>query len=370
MICARYPARAAKGDQTRSLAFLRELGRHHEVTVLTAGAAPDAAAAAELQAHAASVVVPLNRAQRVLAAAGAVLRGVPAQVGWMMPPRAWRHARRAARDHDVVLAMTARSLRGPLPRPVVLDHVDALSLNMTRRARGPEAWPVRAFARMEAVLLRRHERRAAAWAAAQLATSREDADHLPAAPAVDVLASPWDGRVEAAVLEAERTIDVMLSGNMAYPPNRDAAEWLAREILPAVRRRRPDTSACVVGRAAAALALPGVQVASDVHDVGEWLRRARVAVVPLRLGTGSPNKLLEAVAAGAAVVATPWAAARFDLPCAAGSTAEELAAEIVRLLDDEAARGQLAAGALARLSEHGAGRAAERLEAILSAACR
>src|SRR5438270_74965 len=84
---------------------------------------------------------------RALAALADTVRGRPAQLGYTMTPATWRRAARAAADADVVIAITVRALRGPLPVPVVVDHVDALSLNWARRASGPEALPVRLLAR-------------------------------------------------------------------------------------------------------------------------------------------------------------------------------------------------------------------------------
>jgi hypothetical protein len=284
----------------------------------------------------------------------------------MMPGSAWRRARDQAAKADVVLVNTSRSLRGPLPAPVVLDHVDALSLNMRRRATGPERVPTRAAARLEAALMRRWERRAARWCTCQVATTPEDAASLPAEPRCEVIPVGWDA--QAAVDErGERDLDVVLSGNMGYPPNRDAAEWFASEILPAVRRRRPGTSAWVVGRGASSLRLSGVEIASDVPDLLAYLRRAKVAIAPLRMGTGSPYKVLEAAASGAAVVATGWAARGFGLP-AAGDGAEELARRTVELLDNEAMRAEHARAGLAVVRRHRGDRLARRLEEVLQGA--
>jgi glycosyltransferase involved in cell wall biosynthesis len=154
---------------------------------------------------------------------------------------------------------------------------------------------------------------------------------------------------------------------MRYPPNRDAAEWFASEILPEVRRRRPGTTAWVVGRDASSLRLSGVEIASDVPDLLAYLRRAKVAIAPLRMGTGSPYKVLEAAASGAAVVATPWAAQGFGLP-AAGEGAQALARRTVELLENEALRAEQARAGLAVARRHRGDRLARRLEEVLRGA--
>ena len=82
-----------------------------------------------------------------------------------------------------------------------------------------------------------------------------------------------------------------------------------------------------------------MQVHSDVPSLAEYLVRARTAVVPLRLGTGAPNKVLEAIAAGAVIVGTSGALAPFSLPpgvAAEADTTEALADAVVGLLSDPA----------------------------------
>jgi glycosyltransferase involved in cell wall biosynthesis len=158
---------------------------------------------------------------------------------------------------------------------------------------------------------------------------------------------------------------------MRYPPNRDAAAWLARELVPLLRARFPSARVVVAGRGASGLALDGgVEVMSDVPDMAEVLRRSRVALVPLRLGTGSPFKLLEAAAGGAAVVCTRWSSERFEVPARIAETAEEYAGEVATLLGDERSRRELARSAMDALEQHTSPAASRRLEIVLAGAAR
>ena len=134
-----------------------------------------------------------------------------------------------------MLVNTSRSLRGPLPAPVVLDHVDALSLNMRRRASGPEA----------SADAGRCPRRGGADAPLGApggglvrgpgGVGGRRCREPPVAAPCEVIPVGWDGAHAPDDPDA-RDLDVVLSGNMGYPPNRDAAEWFAAEVLPAIRR--------------------------------------------------------------------------------------------------------------------------------------
>lgn len=102
---------------------------------------------------------------------------------------------------------------------------------------------------------------------------------------------------------------VVMTGSLHYGPNVDGARWFAEQVFPRVRANVPEATFDLVGQAplAEVRALaerPGVAVHADVPSVGPWLDRCRVAVVPLRIGTGTRLKALEAMAAGRPVVGT------------------------------------------------------------------
>jgi polysaccharide biosynthesis protein PslH len=151
---------------------------------------------------------------------------------------------------------------------------------------------------------------------------------------------------------------VLFVGGYGHPPNVEAALRLGREILPRVRERQPDVVLCLVGdrppEEVRELAGDGTVVTGRVSDVRPFLDSAAVVVAPLRMGGGMRNKVLEALAAGKAVVASPLAAAGLDAEGAQqlrlAETDAEFAAAIVELMQDEEARRALA-GAGRRWSE-------------------
>ena len=147
---------------------------------------------------------------------------------------------------------------------------------------------------------------------------------------------------------------VVFTGVMSYSPNIAAAEFLARRVMPRVREARASARLAIVGRepspAVTALReLPGVEVVGGVPDLRPWLWGSGVYACPMVSGTGIKNKLLEAMAAGAATVVTPRALqgirARPNEEVLIGSTEAELADQIVRVLTDERLAAALGAAA-------------------------
>jgi glycosyltransferase involved in cell wall biosynthesis len=143
---------------------------------------------------------------------------------------------------------------------------------------------------------------------------------------------------------------VLFVGNFTHPPNRDAATWLVREIMPRVRARYPGAWLRLVGsdppREVRALAGERVEVRPDVPDVEPYLAAAAVCAAPVRLGGGMRMKVLYALAAGKAVVSTSRGAEGFrqadrESPMLVYDDAEQIAEAIAHLLADEGRRREL-----------------------------
>lgn len=143
---------------------------------------------------------------------------------------------------------------------------------------------------------------------------------------------------------------LVLTGSMNYRPNIDAATWFAHDVWPLVHAAEPDTRFVIVGsdphpRVAALAAQDGITVTGRVPDVLPYLHGATVFVVPLRMGSGTRLKLLQALAAQRAVVTTSLGAQGVDVQDGVhlrrADTATEFAAAAIDLLRDPARRQQL-----------------------------
>lgn len=270
-------------------------------------------------------------------------------------------------------------LRLPPAIPVVLTEHEAFQASAegwraTRLRERPEMWLRRRdWARWA-------EFRRASWERAELVQvySRGDAEAIAAAaPALAdrVHVNPF-GLVPppAADPAAEEPSTILFTGTFTHLPNREAALWLATEILPAVRARAPEAKLRIVGSAPPAeirgLAGPGIEVVADAPSMEPHLRAAAVVVAPVRSGGGMRMKVLEAMARGKAVVTTPLGAEGFtsldpEPPLALGDDSEGIAAALAELLGDEPGRREL--GRRAReftLRHHSPEAWAKRLEAV------
>jgi len=245
------------------------------------------------------------------------------------------------------LAPAARGARVP----VVLDAHNVESDLLGSVADRAPGGPSRLRLRWEEKKMRRFERHVATDVAAVCTTSDADAEVFERWGAAEVVVVP-NGVDTGAIPHRRAPVGgarLLYVGHLGYEPNAAAARELAGEVLPLVRAEVPDANVRLVGRDGArlsSLAGPHVELAGEVADVLPELRAARAVVLPLRAGSGTRLKVLEAMAAGVPVVATPLAVAgiavRDGEHVLLGTTPRELTAQVVRVCRDDALAQRLA----------------------------
>jgi len=167
---------------------------------------------------------------------------------------------------------------------------------------------------LQAWAIRREETRGYS-ACRFIACCSEDDAHLirvlaPAAPAAFVTPNGVDTAFYAPGRTEDAEPSVLYTGGFGYLPNQDAVRFFHQAVWPKVRSQVPACRFRIVGSQAreyfgGMLALdPAVEVASDVPDMRPYFDRAWVVVVPLRAGSGTRFKILEAMAMAKPVVST------------------------------------------------------------------
>ena len=322
--------------RVRPYNFIRHLAeRGHEITVATIWTGEHemeslkALEAISAQVHA----VRLPTWRSILNCARALPTREPLQAVYSWQPELSRRihhltdSRNGTAPVDVVHVEHLRGVRYGLALvrrsagvPVVWDSVDSISL-LFRQAVAKGGNPLgRGLRRFELGRTERYE----GWLVGQferiLVTS--PADQL----ALESLAGAGGARGRVRVLRNGVDLDyfqpgdstkresntVVLSGKMSYHANVAMATHFVREIMPPVWAARPDVKVLIVGkdpvREVQALGEhPGVTVTGTVEDIRPYLQRAAIAAAPVQYGVGIQNKVLEAMASAAPVIAAPQA---------------------------------------------------------------
>jgi glycosyltransferase involved in cell wall biosynthesis len=142
-----------------------------------------------------------------------------------------------------------------------------------------------------------------------LATSEQDACRIrEIAPRTSVAVYPNSIPLLDCAPQEERDV-IVFSGTLEYEPNRTAVRYFAEQIWPALRVKWPTLQWKLVGRNPEAVRRyvrgePRIACTGPVDDAIAHLSAAKVAVVPLLSGSGTRLKIIEAWAAGTAVVST------------------------------------------------------------------
>lgn len=343
------------------------LARHHEVAVVHFDDPPgveDELSRTCERLEPVALPALIEGWQARIAAKLRLLRGFPTRASELHNPAFGRrvHEVAAAWRPDIVqieypvLGQYLPALDGcPAPR-VLVDH--EATLRETRPWGGPLPGLTAA---LDERAWRSYKRRALERVDAVVVFTDRDAEVLAGLGSpTPVVRIAFGVPMPAEPLQPAAADGVLFVGNFQHPPNVDAAVWLARDVFAPLRRTHPDARLTIVGPSPPpeVLALAGdrVIVTGEVPDVTPHLRDAAVVTAPVRTGGGMRVKVLEALAAGKAVVATPRAVEGLDV--LAGEHLEVAESDaglrdaIARLLDDPGRRAALGAHARAWAQAH------------------
>ena len=211
---------------------------------------------------------------------------------------------------DFLCALPNVPLDGPVP--VLLFEHNVEHMIWKRLARTSRAWPQRVILENEWRRVRRYERRACGRVERTVTVSGGDRDLLRTmAPGGSIFAVPTgvDTQYFSPRPDIPERKEVIFVGSMDWYPNEDAMRWFAEHVLPTLRKRVPDVIVTVAGRNPSAkftrdMQAHRVHVTGTVADVREYMARAAVCMVPLRIGGGTRLKIFEGLAMGKATVTT------------------------------------------------------------------
>jgi glycosyltransferase involved in cell wall biosynthesis len=206
----------------------------------------------------------------------------------------------------------ARYLEAVRNVPTLIASHNVESQIWFRRSEHSDSAAGRVFFGMQAKKMESFERDALRDASWVTAVSQEDADIIRkwGIDRVSLVDNGVDLGFYYPESSKEDDDEMLFLASLDWAPNIDGLKYFLSEILPLVVAQQPKARLTIAGRKPPAdlrkycEAIANTNFVGEVPDVRPYLEKAAVIVVPLRVGGGSRLKILEAMAAGKAMVST------------------------------------------------------------------
>jgi glycosyltransferase involved in cell wall biosynthesis len=274
--------------------------------------------------------------------------------------------------HRLSTAVPLMRVKSKLP-PIIVDFDDVESVRIERSAMSKPNLIGRWKARLGVALARRAQGRVSAAADGVLVCSELEQRKVQLMyPSARVFAIPNSAAAFGELPPPSQPIAIFV-GTACYEPNKEAILWLAKQIWPYIRRAVPQARLIVAGEGTADLGIGseqlGIEALGFVENLAPMYAVAMIAVCPIRRGSGTRIKIIEAAVNGRPVVSTTVGAEGLMFKVGAEilimDDAKGFADACVGLLRDPARAAMIGEAALRRArSEYRSERIAGRLRAI------
>ncbi|MBO7083808.1 MAG: glycosyltransferase [Bacteroidales bacterium] len=358
VLLPRIPYPLEKGDKLRAFNQIKQLSKRNEIVLCALNdntKVDEQQAFHALQPYCASInFIKISKINILFGLIWAFMKGLPLQCGYFFNRKASRKVDELILKHqpDILFGQLLRVAEYIRHKgiPKAIDYQDVFSYGMKRR-RDIASWITRPVFNMEYQRLCRYE--AAIFDDFDIKTiiSEPDRDLIPHPKKNEILIIP--NGVDHDFFkpqQQEKRYDIVFTGNMSYPPNVNAVDYLANEILPIVWKTLPDAKMYIAGASpdpkVKKAACDRIIVSGWLDDIRDAYAQSKVFIAPMRIGTGLQNKLLEAMSMGLPAITSPLANASLgaqpNVEILIGSNAEEMANNIITLLTDKVKAQQIA----------------------------
>jgi glycosyltransferase involved in cell wall biosynthesis len=350
VLLSRVPYPLEKGDKLRAFHQIKELSKNNEIILcaLNPLAKLDKQRAfRKLQPYCQSInFIDLPWYGIIWNMKIAFLKGIPIQSGYFYSCRAKHKIKKLLDEYkpDHIYCQLVRTaeyfIKSPLSKTI--DYQDVFSYGLKRRCEKASFF-LKPFFRMEYKRLLKYENKVFDSFDNKTIISLPDKRLIqhPQKEKIHIIPNGVDHGFFSP-MQREKKYELVFAGNMAYPPNVDAANFLVKEIMPFVWKKLPGAKVLLAGaspdRKVLALKSNLVEISGWLDDIRDAYASAKLFIAPMRIGTGLQNKLLEAMSMKIPSITTKLANdalnAKNGEEVLIGKDAKELAENILNLLED------------------------------------
>lgn len=360
ILLSRVPFPLDKGDKLRAFHFIRCLSEYHEIHLfcLNENKLTNESVNGIKEFCKSVKVLKLSRLQILMSLLKAIFKKIPFQVAYFYNSKIQvaldQYITEVQPEHIFCQLTRMAEYVKNKNIPKTIDYQDVFSYGVKRRMQISPFY-MKSILNSEYKRLLNYEAEIFDAFDNKIIISETDRDLIP---------HPLNGKIEVIpngvdyqyyhYMECEKEFDVVFIGNMGYPPNIDAANFLIKEVKPLVEIEFSELKICIAGanphHSVKNFESDNVIVTGWVDDIRKYYAKSKIFIAPMRIGTGLQNKLLEAMAMGIPCITTSLSNSALNAEDAkeilVGNTAEELADCIVRLLTNSRLRSEISENAL------------------------
>ena len=303
-------------------------------------------------------LIRLTHIESIINVLIAIFQTIPFQVAWYKSKKMKNGVDGILKkmDFDVVyhhLIRTAQYLseEGKTSRLNVIDFTDAVSLYLSRMVEQEKNMIKKLFIKSELKRINKYEKVAENFDGLFIC-SEIDKKYLIEKGIKQDIQILNNGVDTGYFSDGKSEFDnkrIIFTGNMPYYANSDAAIYFVNEIFPIILKKDNRIKFYIVGQQPPMriknLASKNIIVTGFVKDIKVEYLKSAVNIAPMRFGAGTLNKVIESIALGVPVVATPIAVA--GLPKELGkfvqiaNTPKEFANKVVEVIENDSFRTEI-----------------------------
>ena len=356
VLLSRVPFPIEKGDKLRAFHQIRCLAKNNQIILCCLSNTPVHPEAMNVlngfcdELH----IIPIHKTGMVWNLIKAFFNGKPFQIGYFFRCSAQKKINTLLKntnpDHIYCQLIRVSEYVKDALIPKTLDYQDIFSTGAKRQAEKAPVW-MRFLYLLEHRRLLKYEHNIFNKFDHKSIISQPDRDLLPHASRNEVAIIPNGVDQEYFYpVKTQKKHDLVFTGNMGYPPNIDAARFIALEIFPLVIKRFPNATLLIAGATphpkVMALQTSNITVTGWLPDIRDSYASSSIFIAPMRIGTGLQNKLLEAMAMQLPCITSALAnqalGAKENEEILVGTTAGEYAEHAISLMQNEAMANELA----------------------------
>lgn len=308
VLLSRIPWPLEKGDKLRAYHHLKVISKEHEVVlVCLTDSEVHPKAIENLSPYCQEIhFIKLSKIGILWNLATSIFNDKPFQVNYFYQKSAQKKVNHIIEKHMprhlfVQLIRTAEYVKKYHVLTSTFDYMDAFSMGAQRRIE--KAIPgIKTLLTIEANRLKNYENYVFNHFTHKTIISKNDRELIkhPDHNEIHILPNGVDFDTFSPNKSTVKKYELAFTGNMSYPPNIKAAQYLAAEVLPILIQQNPNVKLVIAGAdphsSVKKLASKNIVVTGWLDEITDAYNESKIFIAPMQIGTGMQNKILEAMA--------------------------------------------------------------------------